>query len=189
MYTRERCGSTRFLLDGHTGCMVKVLGSSSVSRILPRKQWFLIMFMSILTGCWVHLLSPIFLLAMNGPRRVITRPRGSPKETLVSFAFSSLRIGREQHVPDSCNHSLYLMSLLNSCSPEGNCGECAARQHTQHTQHTTPHHKTRQERGEEKERDDKREERETSRAGDHRRITETSGKISKVPPGTLGQIV
>ena len=26
-----------------------------------------------------------FLLAMNGPRRVITRPRGSPKETLVSF--------------------------------------------------------------------------------------------------------
>ena len=96
--------------------------------------------MSILTGCWVHFLSPIFVLAMNGPRRIITRPRGSPKETLVSFAFSSLRKDREQHVPDSSNRSLYLINLFNSSSPEGSCGECAARQHT----HTTPHHKTRQ---------------------------------------------
>ena len=35
---------------------------------------------------------------------------------------SSLRIGRERHVPDSSNHSLYLMKLLSSSYPEGNCG-------------------------------------------------------------------
>ena len=35
------------------------------------------------------------------------------KETLGSFPFSSVRIGREQHVPDSSNHSLYLMKLLS----------------------------------------------------------------------------
>ena len=103
-----------FFLDGHTGCMEKGWGSSSASRFLPRKQLFLIMFMSILTGCWVHLLSPIFLLAMNGPRTVITCFRGSPKETLGSFAFSSLRISREHHVPDSSNHSPSLIKLFNS---------------------------------------------------------------------------
>ena len=35
---------------------------------------------------------------------------------------SSLRIDREQHVPDSSNHSLCLMKLLNFSSPGGNCG-------------------------------------------------------------------
>ena len=39
------------------------------------------------------------------------------KETFGSFPFSSLRIDREQHVPDSSNHSLYLMKLFNSSSP------------------------------------------------------------------------
>ena len=34
----------------------------------------------------------------------------------------SLRIDREQHVSDSSNHSLYLIKLLNSSSPEGHCG-------------------------------------------------------------------
>ena len=138
------------------------------------------MFMSILTGCWVHLLSPTFLLAMNGPRRVITRPRGSPKETLVSFTFSSLRTGREQHVPDSSNHSLHLLKLMNSNSPEGNCGERAARQHThkyttQHTtHHTTPHHKTRQDKTrqdktrQDKTRQEKREEKRRERWGERR---------------------
>ena len=33
----------------------------------------------------------------------------------------SLRIGREQHVPDSCNHSLCLIKLFNSTSTEGHC--------------------------------------------------------------------
>ena len=49
--------------------------------------------------------------------------RGSPKETKESYPFFvSLREGRQQHVPDSSNHSLYLMKLFNSSSPEGNCG-------------------------------------------------------------------
>ena len=33
-----------------------------------------------------------------------------------------MRIGQEQHVPDSCNHSLYLTKLFNSSYPEGNFG-------------------------------------------------------------------
>ena len=34
----------------------------------------------------------------------------------------SLAIDREQHVPDSSNHSLYLIKLFNSSSPEGHYG-------------------------------------------------------------------
>ena len=33
-----------------------------------------------------------------------------------------LRIGRGQRVPDSSNHSLYLIKLFNSSYPEGNFG-------------------------------------------------------------------
>ena len=66
---------------------------------------------------------------------------------------TSLRTGREQHVPDSSNHSQNLMKLFNSSSPEGNFGECATSAHTHHTHHhtqtrtttthsNTPHHTT-----------------------------------------------
>ena len=55
----------------------------------------------------------------------------------------SLRTSREQHVPDSSDHSQYLIKLLYSSSPEGNCGECAARQHTL-ANTRAPTHKTRQ---------------------------------------------
>ena len=48
-------------------------------------------------------------------------PRGSPKETKESYT-KSLRTNREQHVPDSSNHSLYLMKLLTSTCPERNVG-------------------------------------------------------------------
>ena len=34
----------------------------------------------------------------------------------------SLRIGREQHVPDSSNHSLYLVKLFSFSNLEGHCG-------------------------------------------------------------------
>ena len=34
----------------------------------------------------------------------------------------SLRLGREQHVPDSSNHPLYMMKLFNSSFLEGNFG-------------------------------------------------------------------
>ena len=33
-----------------------------------------------------------------------------------------MRKGREQHVPDSSNHALYLLKLFNSSCPEGNFG-------------------------------------------------------------------
>ena len=36
--------------------------------------------------------------------------------------FFSLRIDREQHVPDSTNHSLYLMKLFSFSNLEGNVG-------------------------------------------------------------------
>ena len=50
------------------------------------------------------------------------RQRGPPKKPLdLTYLFFSLRIGREQHFPDSSNHSLYLMKLLSSSYPEGHC--------------------------------------------------------------------
>ena len=39
-------------------------------------------------------------------------PTGSPKVTTRCCPCSSLRKGREQHVPDSSNHSLYLMKIV-----------------------------------------------------------------------------
>ena len=62
------------------------------------------------------------LLTKIFPRRVITCFRGSPKKPLDLTHFLSLRTGREQHVPDSSDHSLYLIKLLSSSSPEGNVG-------------------------------------------------------------------
>ena len=49
-------------------------------------------------------------------------PQRFTKQTFGPFPFSSLRKGREQHVPDSSYHSLYLIKLLSSSYPEGNCG-------------------------------------------------------------------
>ena len=42
------------------------------------------------------------------------------EETFGSFPFSSLRIDREQHVPDSSNHSLSPIKLFSFSCPEGN---------------------------------------------------------------------
>ena len=58
-----------------------------------------------------------FSLPKNHARMVITCFRGSPKKTFRSFPCSSLRKDREQHVPDSSNHSLYLIKLFTSSSP------------------------------------------------------------------------
>ena len=44
------------------------------------------------------------------------------KKPVEILPISSLRRGRERHVPDSSNHSRYLIKLLNSSSPEGHCG-------------------------------------------------------------------
>ena len=42
------------------------------------------------------------------------------EDTFGSFPFSFLRIDREQHVPDSSNHSLSLVKLFSFSCPEGN---------------------------------------------------------------------
>ena len=76
--------------------------------------------LNLQTGEGGRVSSPV-LLTKNGPRRVSTCPRGSPKVTTGCYPLS-LRIGREQHVPDSSSHSLYLMKLLGSSYPEGNVG-------------------------------------------------------------------
>ena len=55
----------------------------------------------------------------ESPRGVITCIRGSPKVTTECCPCSSLRRDREQHVPDSSNHSLCLIKLLSSSC----CGE------------------------------------------------------------------
>ena len=40
-------------------------------------------------------------------------------ETPGSFPFSSVRIDRKQHVPESSNHSLYLIQVFSFSCPEG----------------------------------------------------------------------
>ena len=55
------------------------------------------------------------------PRRVITWNQRFTKSNWMLPIFS-LRIGQEQHVFDSSNHSHYLMQLLSSSYPEGKCG-------------------------------------------------------------------
>ena len=48
-------------------------------------------------------------------------PTDSPKKPLY-FTHFSLRIDREQHLPDSSDHSLYLTKLLRSSYPGENVG-------------------------------------------------------------------
>ena len=45
-------------------------------------------------------------------------PQVHQRNERISHIFR-LRVGREQHVPDSSDHSLYLMKLLSSSYPEG----------------------------------------------------------------------
>ena len=60
--------------EGEGGAVVSLVFSSV-------KQMFLT-FLSILTGCWVHLLSPIFCLPKFAHMWIITCFRGSPKKPL-----------------------------------------------------------------------------------------------------------
>ena len=64
--------------------------------------------------------SPV-LLTKICPRKVITWPRGSQKKPL-DLTHLSLRTGRTRHVPHSSDHSLYLITLLNSSSLEEHSG-------------------------------------------------------------------
>ena len=49
-----------------------------------------------------------FLFTKIGPRRVITCSRGLNGSNHWILQISSLRMGREQHVPESSNHHLFL---------------------------------------------------------------------------------
>ena len=114
-YTRERFERTHGdVLNAHTGGGRETKGRGGHRQFYIPKIW---------------------------PRRVITCFRGSPTETFGSI--QGLRTSREQHFPDSSNHSLYLIKLFTSSSPEGNFGECAtSHTHTTHTHstHTQPQH-------------------------------------------------
>ena len=60
------------------------------------------------------------LLTSICPRMDITWPQRSTTSNHWILQISSLRAGREQHVSDSSNHSLYLMKLFVFSCPEGN---------------------------------------------------------------------
>ena len=65
-------------------------------------------------------MSSSVLLTKICPRKVITWPQRSTKETNGSFLLSSVRKDSEKHVPDSSNHSLSLIKLFSFSCPEGN---------------------------------------------------------------------
>ena len=58
--------------------------------------------------------SPSVLLTKKSPRRVLTWPHKFTERNPWILTIQGLRIDREQHVPESSNHSLYLMKLLSS---------------------------------------------------------------------------
>ena len=60
--------------------------------------------------------SPV-LLTKKSPRRVLTCPKEVHQRNPWIFHILRLRIGRTRHVPDSSNHSPYLMKLLRSSYP------------------------------------------------------------------------
>ena len=63
-----------------------------------------------------------FLPTMNGPHMGYHVPQRFTKRNERILPILSLRIGRTRHVPDSSNHSLCLMKLLNSSSPGETAG-------------------------------------------------------------------
>ena len=69
------------------------------------------------TGCRGVIVSSAYQNLPAQAYHVLQRFTG---ETFGSFPFSSLRIDREQHVPDSSNHSLSLIKLFSFSCPEGN---------------------------------------------------------------------
>ena len=62
------------------------------------------------------------LHAKKCPRRVLACPREVHQRKPCIVPILSLSIGRTRHVPESSNHSLYLLKLFNASSPEGTFG-------------------------------------------------------------------
>ena len=57
--------------------------------------------------------SPSVLLTKKSPRRVLTWPQKFTERNPWFLPIRSLRAGREQHVPESSNHPLYLIRLFS----------------------------------------------------------------------------
>ena len=100
--TTRTCVSTRARGAGTHG---DVLDPHTEAFLNPHKEWS----------------SPV-LLTKKSSRRVITWPQRFTKETRGSYTLC-LRKGREQQVPDSSNHMLYLAKLFSFRSLDGNFGE------------------------------------------------------------------
>ena len=87
--------------------------------------------------------SPSVLLTKKSPRRVLTWPHKFTERNPWILYIFSLRIDREQLVPESSNHSLYLMNLFIFSNLEESAHNRHKHQHkdthTQHTQHTHTH--------------------------------------------------
>ena len=71
---------------------------------------------------YTHEVSSPVPLTKKSPRRVLTCAREVHQRNPWMLPIFSLRIGRTRHVPDSSNHSLYLMKLLSSSNFEGTVG-------------------------------------------------------------------
>ena len=94
-------------------------------------------FSSTLTGCWVHLLSPIFCLPKFAHMWVITCFRGSPKKPL--------RMGRGQHIPctvqlDAQSLNAPLLPVAKNSSYEA--GRTKDKDHHDYDMSSTTHHTT-----------------------------------------------
>ena len=128
---------------GTTSACIKTCGRSVGTHgdvLNPHTEVF---FFSCHTGRWEGRkrgrVSPSVMLTMNGPRRYHLLERFTERTPWI-LQISSLRIGREQHVPDSSNHSLFLLKLFSLSCPEGHCG--GNDKHTTPSLLSLPHHTT-----------------------------------------------
>ena len=84
--------------------------------------------------------SPSVLLTKKSPRRVLTWPHKFTERKTWILPIRSLRIDREQLVPESSNHSLYLMNLFIFSNLEESAHTTDTNTNTKtHTQHTHTH--------------------------------------------------
>ena len=82
--------------------------------------------------------SPSVLLTKKSPRRVLTWPHKFTERNPWFLPIRSLRTGREQHVPESSNHPLYLIRLFSFRNLEETPTQRHKHQHNRHKhQHNT----------------------------------------------------
>ena len=84
--------------------------------------------------------SPSVLLTKKSPRRVLTWPHKFTERNPWILPIRSLRIDREQLVPESSNHSLYLMNLFIFSNLEESAHTTDTNTNTTHTHAPTHTH-------------------------------------------------